>query len=142
MKGYLRDLALFASPENGDVVDSNFEKDPASFVFGDGNLPEGLSNLIGLKAGDDGEFTVLPEKAFGMHNPSNIQTFKRFEFGADITLEEGLVLSFEDAANSELPGVVKSFDDQEVLIDFNHPLAGEILTFKVAIRDVRAAEQD
>jgi FKBP-type peptidyl-prolyl cis-trans isomerase SlpA len=44
---------------------------------------------------------------------------------------EGLLVIFNDAANTELPGVVKAFDDAQVTIDFNHPLAGKTLTFDV-----------
>ena len=43
-----------------------------------------------------------------------------------------------DAANTELPGVVKIFDDSQVTIDFNHPLAGKALTFDVEIIEVKA----
>jgi FKBP-type peptidyl-prolyl cis-trans isomerase SlpA len=42
-------------------------------------------------------------------------------------------VSFTDASKQELPGVIKAFDDDEVTVDFNHPLAGETLTFKVKI---------
>ena len=42
------------------------------------------------------------------------------------------------AANAELPGVVKAFDDDQVTIDFNHPLAGKTLTFEVEILEVKA----
>jgi len=52
-------------------------------------------------------------------------------------LAKGLVVSFADANKSELPGVVKAFDEDKVTIDFNHPLAGEVLSFKVEIIDVQ-----
>ena len=45
---------------------------------------------------------------------------------------------FNDAANAELPGVVKAFDDAQVTIDFNHPLAGKVLQFDVEIIEVKA----
>ena len=45
---------------------------------------------------------------------------------------------FNDAANAELPGVVKAFDDSQVTIDFNHPLAGKALSFDVEIIAVKA----
>ncbi|MNJ02505.1 FKBP-type peptidyl-prolyl cis-trans isomerase SlyD [compost metagenome] len=53
-------------------------------------------------------------------------------------LSEGLLIIFNDAANTELPGVVKAFDDNQVTIDFNHPLAGKTLTFEVEILEVKA----
>ncbi len=47
------------------------------------------------------------------------------------------MVSFQDAARTELPGVVKTFDDNQVTVDFNHPLAGKTLTFEVEIIDVK-----
>ena len=69
--------------------------------------------------------------------PGNVQRIPRASFGADVELEEGLVVSFSDAANSELPGVVRQFDDDMVEVDFNHPLAGRNLSFEVRILDVQ-----
>jgi FKBP-type peptidyl-prolyl cis-trans isomerase SlpA len=46
------------------------------------------------------------------------------------------MLSFADASQSELPGVVKRITDEVVEIDFNHPLAGKVITFDVEILDV------
>lgn len=123
--------------ENGEIVDSTFEKQPATFVMGDGSLLQGFEEpLIGLQAGDKQTFQIMPEKAFGMPNPSNIQTFKRSDFDADMELQEGLVISFSDAANTELPGVVKQVTETFVDVDFNHPLAGHTLDFTVEIHAV------
>lgn len=123
--------------QDGTEVDSTFERDPAVLVIGDGNLPEGFEKyLYGLYAGDQEAFQVPPEEAFGQSNPNNIQEFRRDEFAPDMDLEEGLVLSFADAKQAELPGVVKSFDDDRVEVDFNHPLSGKTLTFEVKILQV------
>ncbi|MNT91538.1 FKBP-type 16 kDa peptidyl-prolyl cis-trans isomerase [compost metagenome] len=56
----------------------------------------------------------------------------------DMELSDGLLVIFNDAANAELPGVVKAFDDSQVTIDFNHPLAGKTLSFDVEIIEVKA----
>lgn len=126
--------------ENGDIIDSNFEKDPASFVIGDGSLLPGFEKkLFGLTAAEKASFTVLPEDAFGQPNPNNIQSFKRDTFADDMDLQAGLVISFADASQSELPGVIKSVDDEVVIVDFNHPLAGENIVFDVEIIAVDAA---
>ena len=127
------------SLSDGGVVDSTFDNQPASFEIGDGQLPSGFeSYLLGMQAGDSASYEVPPEKAFGMPNPNNIQTFKRADFSDDMELAEGLVISFADAGQSELPGVVKQFDAEQVTVDFNHPLAGETLTFRVQILSVEA----
>ena len=132
-------LHFSLSLQDGSVVDSTFDKTPAEFEFGDGQLPDGFqSYLVDLVAGDKKEFMVPPEKSFGMPNPNNEQTMKRSDFPADMELAKGLMISFADANKSELPGVVKAFDDDEVVIDFNHPLAGETLKFIVEIQSVEA----
>ena len=130
-------LHFSLSLNNGDLIDSTFDKQPAKFEFGDGQLPDGFqSYLFGMTAGETNEWQVPPEKSFGMPNPNNIQIMKRADFADDMELAEGLVVSFADANKSELPGVVKTFDEDKVTVDFNHPLAGEVLSFKVEIVDV------
>ena len=125
--------------ENGDVVDTTFDKQPATFKVGDGNLLPGFeAALYGFKAGDKRSLQIEPENAFGQPNPQNVQVMPRGQF-ADMELSEGLLIIFNDAANAELPGVVKAFDDQQVTIDFNHPLAGKTLSFDVEIIEVRPA---
>ena len=125
--------------ENGDVVDSTFDKQPATFKVGDGNLLPGFeAALYGFKAGDKRSLQIEPENAFGQPNPQNLQVIPRSQF-ADMELSEGLLIIFNDAANAELPGIVKTFDEQQVTIDFNHPLAGKTLSFDVEIIEVRPA---
>ncbi|MEZ0186960.1 MAG: FKBP-type peptidyl-prolyl cis-trans isomerase [Candidatus Reddybacter sp.] len=127
-------LHFSLSLEDGAVIDSNFEQTPATLRIGDGNLPTGFEeHLLGMVVGQQESFSVLPEKAFGQRNPSNIQHVKRNSFAADMALSEGLVVSFADANKGELPGVIQSIGEEEVTVDFNHPLAGKTLTFKVEI---------
>ncbi len=125
--------------ENGEVVDSTFDKKPATFKVGDGNLLPGFEQqLYGFKAGDKRTLQVAPEQGFGQHNPQNVQVMPRSQFEG-MELSEGLLVIFNDAANSELPGVVKTFDERQVTVDFNHPLAGKVLTFEVEIIDIKNA---
>jgi FKBP-type peptidyl-prolyl cis-trans isomerase SlpA len=123
--------------ENGDLVDSTEGKAPATFCVGDGNLLPGFEQaLFGLKAGDKRSLPISPEQGFGQPNPQNVQVMPRSQF-TDMPLSEGLLIIFQDAAKGELPGVVKAFDEQQVSIDFNHPLAGKSLTFEVEIIEVK-----
>ncbi len=123
--------------ENGDLVDSTEGKAPATFCVGDGNLLPGFEQaLFGLKAGDKRSLPISPEQGFGQPNPQNVQVMPRSQF-TDMPLSEGLLIIFQDAAKGELPGVVKAFDESQVTVDFNHPLAGKMLTFEVEIIDVK-----
>lgn len=126
--------------EDGSEIDNNFESDPVSFVFGDGNVLAGFEQkLVGLVAGDTKEIAVSPEDGFGQPNPNNVQEVKRSSFGPE-ELSLGLVCSFADAEGGELPGVIIGLDESTVTVDFNHPLAGRTVIFKVAIHSVEVEE--
>jgi len=91
--------------DDGQVIDSTFDRAPASFSMGDGSLLPGFeARLLGLVTGDRKEFDIPPEDGFGQPNPNNMQTMKRTDFAADMPIAPGLVVSFADAQNAELPG--------------------------------------
>ncbi|MFI2813089.1 MULTISPECIES: peptidylprolyl isomerase [Microbulbifer] len=122
--------------DDGTEVDSTFKGEPASFSVGDGSLLPGFERaLFGLEAGDEAEIEIAPEAGFGQRNPANIQKVRRDHFSPDMELEPGLVVSF-DNGSGELPGVIREVGDDEVEVDFNHPLAGQTLMFHVKIIEV------
>lgn len=136
-------LHFSLSFEDGQLIDSTRERGAATFVVGDGSLLAGFEQkLLGLAAGSQRQFVVSPEEGFGQPNPSNIQTFKRSDFAADMELAEGLVISFADASQAELPGVVKTVTKDYVEVDFNHPLAGRNIVFDVEVLAIEVAARE
>lgn len=125
---------------DGTVVDSTRERpEPAIFTVGDGSLLSGFESAIfGLQAGDRRSVFIDARRGFGDWNPDNLQTFTRIQFSG-MALEPGLMISFADKSG-ELPGVVKSLDEETVTVDFNHPLAGRDLVFEVDIIRVMDAD--
>lgn len=118
----------------GELIDSTRDKAPATFVYGDGNLlPSFERLLLGLKLGDKRSFVLPPNKAFGEYTPENEQAIPRTQFSDSLDLQAGLLIAFADASGEELPGLVKSFNERFVMIDFNHPLAGKEIIFEVEI---------
>lgn len=129
------------SLEDGSEVDTNFGLDPVGFVVGDGSLLPGFEQLLfGMSAGQRQLFTVLPENAFGQPNESNVQYLPRDQFDEEAEMQIGLVYSFADASGGEVPGMIIAFDDEEVTVDFNHPLAGRTILFDVLVHRVEPAE--
>ena len=121
--------------ENGHIVDSNFEGNPATFSVGDGNLLPGFeSSLLGLEVGDEREFIIPPENAFGQHNTQNVQSVDRGNFD-ESDLEIGSILSFQNG-DGELPGVIIALEEILVMVDFNHPLSGRNIVFQVKIVEI------
>ena len=125
--------------EEGTEIDSTFGKSAAEFSPGDGNfLPGFEAVLMGLKAGDRERFQLPPEQAFGPGDADNMRMLPLKQFGADITPEPGLMVSFQ-TPEGELPGVIRSVEGELVIVDFNHPLAGRTIVFDVEILDVQPA---
>ena len=134
-------LNFSVSLEDGSEVDTNFGGDPVDFAIGDGSLLPGFERRIfGMSAGERQMFKVPPEDAFGQPNENTLQKLPRDQFDDDIDLEIGLVFSFSDAGGGELPGMIISFDDEEVTVDFNHPLAGRTTRLDVMVHRVEPAE--
>ncbi|MBL4584644.1 MAG: peptidylprolyl isomerase [Pseudomonadales bacterium] len=120
--------------EDGQLVDSNFEKAPADLIIGEGTMSDGFEkHLIGLIVGQEIEVMVPFEQAFGESRDANIREFSRDQFDKGIGLEKGLMISFADKANSELPGVIVEMNGDLITVDFNHPLAGHNLLFKARV---------
>jgi FKBP-type peptidyl-prolyl cis-trans isomerase SlpA len=119
---------------DGTVVLSTFDTEPMRFVVGDGTLAIGLEALLyGLRAGDESIRSVSGERAFGPHDPARIHRLPRTDFPADLPLVSGSLVGFRLPNADDLAGTVLELDDREVLVDFNHPLAGGQLLYRVRI---------
>jgi FKBP-type peptidyl-prolyl cis-trans isomerase SlpA len=125
---------------DGSVADSTkVNGKPAKLSIGDGSLTPGFEAcLMGLEAGKEASFTLEPEQAFGQPNPDNIYFVDKDKFGADVPAEEGAIVAFTQPDGTELPGVIRDVVGQSVTVDFNHPLAGQVLTFDVEIIEVNS----
>lgn len=130
------ELHFEVSLENGTVIDSTFDRPtPVSLVIGDGSLLEGFEKvLLNLTAGDTRTAHLSPAEAFGEWNADNVQTFSQAQFATSGELPEvGTMMEFEDKGKNTLAGVVSEVTDDTVKVDFNHPLAGQNVLFKVQI---------
>jgi len=122
--------------EQDKIAESTAEGEPMTLVVGEGDIIEGLERtLLGLQAGDKKTFAVPCMQAYGPAE-EQLQHIPRSDFPAKIELEEGLVVGFETPSGDEIAGVVQVFNDDEVIIDFAHPLAGYDLVFDVEIISV------
>ncbi len=123
--------------EDGTVAENSFDGDPLEFTMGDGTLNEGLElGLYGMKAGEEEILTLTPEQTFGFHDPDNIHEMPLSEFDSAMPLQEGLIIGFPTPAGDEVPGMIKQLDAGKVYVDFNHPLAGHELLYRVKILNV------
>ena len=123
---------------DGSAVDSTkVDNKPAKFVMGDGSLTPGFETcLLGLVEGASETFTLDPESAFGLPNPDNFHYIELSKFSADIPSEVGTIISFAQPDGSEIPGIIREVVADSVTVDFNHPLAGQTVTFEVDVLEV------
>ncbi len=123
---------------DGSAVDSSKVDDkPAKFVMGDGSLTPNFEKcLLGLTEGQSEKFTLPPEDAFGLPNPDNIHHIELSKFSSEVPAEVGTIISFTQPDGSELPGIIREVVADSVTVDFNHPLAGQTLTFEVDVLEV------
>ena len=129
-------LHFEVSLENGTVIDSTFNRpEPVRLTIGDESLLPGFESVLNnLRAGDTRTAHLEPEQAFGEWNKDNVQTFSRTQFALTAANPEvGMMIEFEDKGKNTLPGVISKVTEDEVEVDFNHPLAGQPLLFKVQI---------
>ena len=130
-------LHLSLALEDGTVAESTFDGEPFTFTMGDGVLAHGLElALYGLYPGDTQRIELTPEQTFGRRDPGNIHRLPRSVFPADMHIEPGVIVGFETPDGDEVGGAVLALADDSVEVDFNHPLAGHVITFDVEILDV------
>lgn len=126
---------------DGTVADATENDEAFSFVMGDGALIEGLELMLyGLKVGDKQCLSIEPQDAFGFSDIENIHTLPSESFAGDLSTEPGTVIEFETPSGEKIPGTIEAVKDDEIVVDFNHPLAGHTIIFDVEILDIKPAE--
>jgi FKBP-type peptidyl-prolyl cis-trans isomerase SlyD len=132
---------------DGEVVDMAEKEKPLSFIQGIGMMVPGFEkNLQGMSSGEEYEFTLQPEEAYGAYNDEAVVDLpiKTFEVDGEIKqdlLNVGQVVPMQDQNGNPLQGTVMEVSNEQVKMDFNHMLAGKELNFKGEILDVREATQ-
>lgn len=135
-------LHFEVSLPNGEVIDSTFHREsPVELTIGDESLLPGFESILNnLRAGDIRTAHLPPKQAFGEWNEANVQTFSHAEFAlTEPNPIVGMMMEFADKGNNTLTGVINYVDQDIVKVDFNHPLAGQDILFKVQIFKVTPA---
>ena len=116
------------------VVDSTRGAEPVTFDMGSGMLIEMLEqHLFGLHTGEQRRFEISAAQSLLPADAEAVQVMARSDFPAELVLETGQVLGFVMPSGEEVPGLIVSVSDTEVIVDFSHPLAGRDLIFDVEI---------
>ncbi len=126
----------------GEVIDTSLGRAPLSYLHGIGSIIPGLEKALeGKSSGDRVEVTIAPEEAYGARDEALIQALPKSAFDSFEEIEPGMQFQAQTPAGRQILTVLEVYEDQ-VVVDGNHPLAGETLHFSVEITDVREATEE
>ncbi|MFH1359533.1 MAG: peptidylprolyl isomerase [Candidatus Omnitrophota bacterium] len=122
----------------GKVMDTSEGKDPLEYTQGAGMIIPGLERqLEGLKVGDERTIKVLAKEAYGELDPNAIREMPRTFFPADVTLQQGMMVPLQAKDGQKIVAIIQNINKDTVVLNFNHPLAGQELQFDVKIVDIK-----
>ena len=123
----------------GAVIESSAGREPLIVTQGDGNLPGPVDEaLVGLRPGDEKILDLTPDQGFGPSDPAKIRAIPLSKFGAMAKeLKPGSVVAGSEGGKANESRVIKIEKDAAIL-DFNHPLAGKALRYKIKVVSIRS----
>lgn len=123
--------------EDGVVFDSSEGRDPLEFTVGAGMLIRGFEDaLIGMAPGEKKTVRVEPQDAYGDYDDNLVLTMPLDRVPEDITPEVGMELQLISQSGQKLPVVVKEVQEEAIILDANHPLAGKVLVFDIELLEI------
>ena len=122
--------------DNGEEFDSSRGMDPLTFTIGEGAVIQGFDAAVdGMSVGESKQVTIPAAEAYGARREELTLRIPRSELPADLELEVGSQLRMEQGGDS-LVVTVRDLDEGSVMLDANHPLAGEALTFDLELVEI------
>jgi peptidylprolyl isomerase len=120
--------------DNGDVFDSSEGCRPLEVQIGsDSVIPGFESALMDMSLNESKTFTLSPEEAYGQRDDSRMHEFPKSDIPDGMTPEVGQTLMLSTPKGQQIPARVDRIDDEKVVFDLNHPLAGKSLTFTIKV---------
>lgn len=141
-KNVVVSLAYTVTTEDGVVVDQSTVEAPLDYLHGNNNLISGLENALdGKVQGDKFNIVIAPDDAYGEHNEGLVQRVPANVFHGVDEIEVGMRF-LADTDQGQIPVEITEVDGDEVVVDGNHMLAGQTLTFDVEVIALRAASEE
>ena len=127
--------------EDGEIVESTSDTGPLAFEVGTGIMPPGFEKaLIGMGAGEEKSVILPPEEAFGHKDEKLLHSVKSSVFGKNIRPKPGMVLGMtleKEGQTQKIPAQVTAVHGDDVTIDFNHPLAGKTISYRLSLKSIK-----
>ena len=122
---------------NGELFDSSVGREPLAFTVGAGQMIKGFDIAIpGMKVGDKKTINILPADAYGEKQPEAIIEFPKSNIPPDMQLEVGMKLTLANQQGQPVPVTVEAINEDVVILDANHFLAGKELVFDIELVEI------
>ena len=136
-EGIKVNILFEAKLETGEIVLKTEEERPLEITVGEGSIPKSVEQaLIDMKTGESKTITLESSEAFGPRLEDLIIKLPRSGFGSDANLEVGSRVKINSPEGKEFTGTIIEIKDEDIIVDFNHPLAGKNLIFTVTVVSV------
>ena len=127
--------------EDGEIVESSSDNGPLEFEVGAGVMSPGFENaLLGMGEGEEKSIILSPDEAFGHKDEKLLHTVKKSVFGENIQPQPGMVLGMtleKEGQTQKIPAQVTAVHGDDVTIDFNHPLAGKTISYRLSLKSIK-----
>ena len=123
---------------DGEKFDSSFDRgEPISFTVGAGQMISGFDNsVVGMEVGEVKDIKLNPEEAYGPRNEEAVKEIDKSQFPEEFDFSVGLEVHGNTQHGQPLIGFILSEQEDTVTLDFNHPMAGKELNFKVELVEI------
>jgi FKBP-type peptidyl-prolyl cis-trans isomerase 2 len=123
--------------DSGEQFDTSVGSEPLEFTLGGGQVIPGFDKGVsGMSVGEKKTIRILPKDAYGDYDDDLVIQVSREELPA-LNYELGTELVMQQPSGRSIPVIVIDADDENVVLDANHPLAGEALTFELELVSIR-----
>jgi len=133
-------ISYTATLENGEVVEKVPASRPITLSIGSGRVLKAVEAcLLGMNPGETRTIHVQPEDAYGPYFENLVHDIKRSVFEGKIDPKPGMILSLKinrDGQDQQVPATVLDVTGDTVTVDYNHPLAGKVLTYTVILHAI------
>lgn len=122
---------------DGEVFDSSEGREPLEFTVGAGQVIPGFENgVMGMAIGEARTLNIPCDEAYGPADNRLIQQVGREQLPPDMHVEEGMMLSSTLPNGQQIPVRIDAVEEDHIIINANHPLAGKDLTFDITLVEI------
>jgi FKBP-type peptidyl-prolyl cis-trans isomerase 2 len=133
-------VSYSATLPSGEIIENVPETKPITLTIGSGQILKAVeASLMGLEPGQSKTVHIQPEDAFGSYHKNLVQEVPRSTFAGRIDPKPGMLLSLsveKDGTKQQVPATVLAAGNETVTIDYNHPLAGRVITYTVTLHAI------